>query len=254
MNTNIKNRPKIVVSNNGLYLKKLGKIIKNRRILRDISLKVNKGEIVGLLGPNGAGKTTCFYIIMGLLSADYGSIYLNGNNITDLPVYMRSKNGLGYLPQESSIFRGMTVEQNIKSVLQIVENESEKIELMLDDLLAEFSISHLRKASAITLSGGERRRVEIARALASQPSFLLLDEPLAGIDPISISEVSELVSQVKEKIVGVLVTDHNVRDTLNIVERAYIIHNGEIIKSGKPKEIAQDRNVKQVYLGSKFRF
>lgn len=254
MNTNIKNRPKIVVSNNGLYLKKLGKIIKNRRILRDISLKVNKGEIVGLLGPNGAGKTTCFYIIMGLLSADYGSIYLNGNNITDLPVYMRSKNGLGYLPQESSIFRGMTVEQNIKSVLQIVENESEKIELMLDDLLAEFSISHLRKASAITLSGGERRRVEIARALASQPSFLLLDEPLAGIDPISISEVSELVSQVKEKNVGVLVTDHNVRDTLNIVERAYIIHNGEIIKSGKPKEIAQDRNVKQVYLGSKFRF
>ena len=254
MNNNTKNRPKIVVSNNGLYLKKLGKIIKNRRILRDISLQVNKGEIVGLLGPNGAGKTTCFYIIMGLLSADYGAIYLNGNNITDLPVYMRSKSGLGYLPQESSIFRGMNVEQNIKSVLQIVENESEKIELMLNDLLAEFSISHLRKASAITLSGGERRRVEIARALASQPSFLLLDEPLAGIDPISISEVSELVSQVKEKNVGVLVTDHNVRDTLNIVERAYIIHNGEIIKSGKPKEIAQDRNVKQVYLGSKFRF
>ena len=252
--TNIKNRPKIVVSNNGLYLKKLGKIIKNRRILRDITLKVNKGEIVGLLGPNGAGKTTCFYIIMGLLSADYGSIHLNGNDITDLPVYMRSKNGLGYLPQESSIFRGMTVEQNIKSVLQIVEKESEKIELMLDDLLAEFSISHLRKASAITLSGGERRRVEIARALASQPSFLLLDEPLAGIDPISVSEVSELVGQVKEKNVGVLVTDHNVRDTLNIVERAYIIHNGEIMKSGKPKEIAQDKNVKQVYLGSKFKF
>ena len=251
---NKKNRPKIVISNNGLYLKKLGKIIKNRRILRDISLKVNKGEIVGLLGPNGAGKTTCFYIIMGLLSADYGSIYLNGNDITDLPVYMRSRNGLGYLPQESSIFKGMTVEQNIKSVLQIVEKDSEKIELMLDDLLAEFSISHLRKASAITLSGGERRRVEIARALASQPSFLLLDEPLAGIDPISISEVSELVSQVKEKNVGVLVTDHNVRDTLNIVERAYIIHNGEIMKSGKPKEITQDKNVKQVYLGSKFRY
>ena len=254
LKTNIKNRPKIVVSNDGLSLKKLGKIIKNRRILRDISLKVNKGEIVGLLGPNGAGKTTCFYIIMGLLSADYGSIHLNGNDITDLPVYMRSKNGLGYLPQESSIFRGMTVEQNIKSVLQIVEKNSEKIELMLDDLLAEFSISHLRKASAITLSGGERRRVEIARALASQPSFLLLDEPLAGIDPISISEVSELVSQVKEKNVGVLVTDHNVRDTLNIVERAYIIHNGEIMKSGTPKKVAQDKNVKQVYLGSKFRF
>ena len=254
MKDNSKHKPKIVVSNNGLYLKKIGKIIKNRRILRDISLKVNKGEIVGLLGPNGAGKTTCFYIIMGLISADFGSIFLNENNITNLPVYMRSKNGLGYLPQESSIFRGMTVEQNIKSVLQIIEKESEKIELILNDLLAEFSISHLRKASAVTLSGGERRRVEIARALASQPSFLLLDEPLAGIDPISISEVSDLVSQVKEKNVGVLVTDHNVRDTLNIVERAYIIHNGEIMKSGRPKEIAQDKNVRQVYLGSKFKF
>jgi len=254
MKANLNTKPKVIVSNDGLQVKKLGKIIKNRRILRDISLKVNKGEIVGLLGPNGAGKTTCFYIIMGLLSADYGSIYLNKNNITDLPVYMRSKNGLGYLPQESSIFRGMTVEQNIKSVLQIVEKESEKIELMLNDLLAEFSISHLRKAAAVTLSGGERRRVEIARALASQPSFLLLDEPLAGIDPISISEVSELVKQVKEKNVGVLVTDHNVRDTLNIVERAYIIHNGEIMKSGTPKEIAQDKSVRQVYLGSKFRF
>ena len=191
---------------------------------------------------------------MGLLSADYGSIHLNGFDITNLPVYLRAKNGLGYLPQESSIFRGMTVEQNIKSVLQIVETDSDKIELMINDLLAEFSISHLRKASAITLSGGERRRVEIARALAGQPAFLLLDEPLAGIDPISISEVNELISQVKEKNVGVLVTDHNVRDTLNIVERAYIIHNGEIIKSGKPKEIAQDKNVRQVYLGAKFRF
>ena len=254
MNTNSNLKPRIIVSNKGLSIKKLGKVIKNRRILRDISLKVNKGETVGLLGPNGAGKTTCFYIIMGLLSADHGSIALNGNDITNLPVYLRSKNGLGYLPQESSIFRGMSVEQNIKSVLQIVEQDSEKIELMLDDLLAEFSISHLRKASAVTLSGGERRRVEIARALASQPSFLLLDEPLAGIDPISISEVSELIIQVKEKNVGVLITDHNVRDTLNIVERAYIIHNGQIMKSGTPKEITKDKNVRQVYLGSKFKF
>jgi lipopolysaccharide export system ATP-binding protein len=246
--------PKIIVSNKGLYVKKLGKIIKNRRILRDISLQVNRGEIAGLLGPNGAGKTSCFYIIMGLLSADYGAVYLNGNEITNLPVYLRAKNGLGYLPQESSIFRGMTVEQNIRSVLQVVEENIDKVELMLDDLLAEFSISHLRKASAVTLSGGERRRVEIARALASQPSFLLLDEPLAGIDPISISEVSELIIQVKEKNVGVLITDHNVRDTLNIVEKAYIIHNGEIIRSGSPKDIAQDKNVRQVYLGSKFRF
>ena len=248
------NKPRIVISNQGLSIKKLGKNIRNRPIIRDININVKKGEIVGLLGPNGAGKTTCFYTIMGLYSADYGTIFLNGINITNYPVYLRAKSGLGYLPQESSIFRGMTVEQNIRSVLQIIEDETEKVELMLDDLLAEFSISHLRRAESITLSGGERRRVEIARALACQPAFLLLDEPLAGIDPISISEISELVTQVKEKNVGVLVTDHNVRDTLNIVERAYIIHNGEILKSGTPKEIALDKNVKQVYLGSKFRF
>ena len=250
----LKNRPKVIVSNKGLVIKKLGKNLRNRPIIRNININVKKGEIVGLLGPNGAGKTTCFYVIMGLISADYGTIILNGRDISNYPVYLRAKSGLGYLPQESSIFRGMTVEQNIRSVLQIIEEDKEKVELMLDDLLAEFSISHLRRASSMTLSGGERRRVEIARALASQPSFLLLDEPLAGIDPISISEISELVVQVKEKNVGVLVTDHNVRDTLNIVERAYIIHNGEILKSGSPKEIAQDSNVKQVYLGSKFRF
>jgi lipopolysaccharide export system ATP-binding protein len=190
---------------------------------------------------------------MGLISADLGTVKLNGADITNFPVYLRAQNGLGYLPQESSIFRGMTVEQNIRSVLEINESNSEKIKLMLDDLLAEFSISHLRRAESISLSGGERRRVEIARALASQPSFLLLDEPLAGIDPISISEIGELVSQVKERNVGVLVTDHNVRDTLGLVDRAYIIHNGEIIKTGKPQEIIQDKNVKQVYLGSKFK-
>ena len=235
-------------------VKDISKSFDGRPILKKLSLKVFPGEIVGLLGPNGAGKSTLFNIAIGAENADNGKIFINEKPILQIPIHLRSKLGLGYLPQESSIFRGMTVEQNIKSVLQIVEKESEKIELMLDDLLAEFSISHLRKASAITLSGGERRRVEIARALASQPSFLLLDEPLAGIDPISISEVSELVSQVKEKNVGVLVTDHNVRDTLNIVERAYIIHNGEIMKTGTPKEIAQDRNVKQVYLGTKFKF
>ena len=251
---NNNSKPKVIISNKGLSIKKLGKNIRNRPIIRDININVNRGEIVGLLGPNGAGKTTCFYTIMGLYSADYGTISLNGIDITHYPVYLRAKSGLGYLPQESSIFRGMTVEQNIRSVLQIIEKETNKIELMLDDLLAEFSISHLRRAESLTLSGGERRRVEIARALACQPSFLLLDEPLAGIDPISISEISELVTQVKEKNVGVLVTDHNVRDTLNIVERAYIIHNGEILKSGTPKEIALDKNVKQVYLGSKFRF
>ena len=248
-----KKKPKIVVANDGLLIRNLSKSIKNKPIIRNISLNINRGEIVGLLGPNGAGKTTCFYIIMGLISADLGVVKLNGSDITSFPVYLRAQNGLGYLPQESSIFRGMTVEQNIRSVLEINESNSEKIKLMLDDLLAEFSISHLRRAEAISLSGGERRRVEIARALASQPSFLLLDEPLAGIDPISISEIGELVSQVKEKNVGVLVTDHNVRDTLGLVDRAYIIHNGEIIKTGTPQEITQDKNVKQVYLGSKFK-
>ena len=248
-----KKKPKIVVANNGLLIRNLSKSIKNKPIIRNISLNINRGEIVGLLGPNGAGKTTCFYIIMGLISADLGVVKLNGSDITNFPVYLRAQNGLGYLPQESSIFRGMTVEQNIRSVLEINESNSEKIKLMLDDLLAEFSISHLRRAESVSLSGGERRRVEIARALASQPSFLLLDEPLAGIDPISISEIGELVSQVKEKNVGVLVTDHNVRDTLGLVDRAYIIHNGEIIKTGTPQEITQDKNVKQVYLGSKFK-
>jgi len=248
-----KKKPKIVVANDGLLIRNLSKSINNKPIIRNISLNINRGEIVGLLGPNGAGKTTCFYIIMGLISADLGVVKLNGSDITNFPVYLRAQNGLGYLPQESSIFRGMTVEQNIRSVLEINESNSEKIKLMLDELLAEFSISHLRRAESISLSGGERRRVEIARALASQPSFLLLDEPLAGIDPISISEIGELVSQVKDKNVGVLVTDHNVRDTLGLVDRAYIIHNGEIIKTGTPQEITQDKNVKQVYLGSKFK-
>ena len=248
-----KKKPKIVVANEGLLIRNLSKSIKNKPIIRNISLNINRGEIVGLLGPNGAGKTTCFYIIMGLISADLGVVKLNGSDITNFPVYLRAQNGLGYLPQESSIFRGMTVEQNIRSVLEINESNSEKIKFMLDDLLAEFSISHLRRADSVSLSGGERRRVEIARALASQPSFLLLDEPLAGIDPISISEIGELVSQVKEKNVGILVTDHNVRDTLGLVDRAYIIHNGEIIKTGTPQEITQDKNVKQVYLGSKFK-
>lgn len=248
-----KKKPKIIVANDGLLIQNLSKSIKNKPIIRNISLNINRGEIVGLLGPNGAGKTTCFYIIMGLISADIGVVKLNGSDITNFPVYLRAQNGLGYLPQESSIFRGMTVEQNIRSVLEINESDNEKIKLMLDDLLTEFSISHLRRAEAISLSGGEKRRVEIARALASQPSFLLLDEPLAGIDPISISEIGDLVSQVKEKNVGVLVTDHNVRDTLDLVDRAYIIHNGEIIKTGTPQEITQDKNVKQVYLGSKFK-
>ena len=246
--------PKLVFKNKGLEVSNIGKSFKNKPIVRGVSLNITRGEIVGLLGPNGAGKTTSFYIIMGLISADYGVIKINGDDITNLPVHLRARTGLGYLPQESSIFRGMTVEKNIMSILELVEKDNEKRHLMLDSLLAEFSISHLRRASAITLSGGERRRVEIARALSSQPSFLLLDEPLAGIDPISISEISDLIIQVKERNVGVLVTDHNVRDTLDIVDRAYIIHNGIILKDGKPKDIIQDKNVKQVYLGNKFKF
>ena len=246
--------PKLIFKNKGLEVSNLGKSFKNKPIVRGINLNITRGEIVGLLGPNGAGKTTSFYLIMGLVSPDYGTIKLNGENITDLPVHLRAKSGLGYLPQESSIFRGMSVEQNILAILELVEKDNDKRHIFLDNLLAEFSISHLRRASAITLSGGERRRVEIARALASQPSFLLLDEPLAGIDPISITEISDLVKQVKDRNVGVLVTDHNVRDTLEIVDRAYIIHNGVILKDGKPKEIIKDSNVKQVYLGNKFKF
>ncbi len=250
----IKNKPSVIFENKGLEVSNLGKRFKNRPILRDINLKVRKGEIVGLLGPNGAGKTTCFYSIMGLLNLDYGKIRLNGVNITNFPVHLRAKIGLGYLPQETSIFKGMTVEQNILSILETVEKDKDRIKSILEESLIEFSLSHLRRVPAITLSGGERRRVEIARALASQPSFLLLDEPLAGIDPIAISEVTDLVLQVKEKKVGILITDHNVRDTLKIVDKAYIIHNGKILKSGIPKQIIQDSNVKQVYLGKKFKF
>jgi len=248
-----KNKPSIIYSTKGLVIKNLTKSFNNKPIVRNINIDISRGEVVGLLGPNGAGKTTCFFLIMGLISPDYGTIKLNNQEITNYPVHLRSESGLGYLPQESSIFKGMTVEENIKSVLEIVEKDVEKRELILEDLLAEFSISHLRLASSITLSGGERRRVEIARALAAQPSFLLLDEPYAGIDPISVSEISDLITQIKEKNVGVLVTDHNVRDTLEIVDRAYIIHSGKILKAGDPREVAGDKNVKQVYLGNKFK-
>ncbi len=249
-----KNRPAVIYENKGLEISNLGKRFKNRPILRGINLNVKKGEIVGLLGPNGAGKTTCFYSIMGLINPDFGKVKFNGIDITNYPVHLRAKIGLGYLPQETSIFKGMTVEQNIISILETVEKDKERIKAILEESLIEFSVSHLRRVPASTLSGGERRRVEIARALASQPSFLLLDEPLAGIDPIAISEINDLILQVKQKKVGVLITDHNVRDTLKIVDKAYIIHDGKILKSGTPKEIIQDNSVKQVYLGKRFRF
>ncbi len=245
-------KPKLVVNNPGLVVHNLRKNYKNRPVLRDVSLQVRRGEAVALLGPNGAGKTTSFYIIMGLIAHDYGQVVLDGHDISQLPMYRRARLGLGYLPQEASIFRGLSVEQNIMAVLEKVERDRTKRRAELDDLLAEFSISHLRQAPAVTLSGGERRRLEIARALASRPSFVLLDEPLAGIDPIAVSDIRDLVSHLKDRGIGVLITDHNVRETLDIVDRAYILHDGAVLMDGKPADIVKNEDVRRVYLGEKF--
>ena len=244
--------PKLIVNNEGLTINSVGKSFKKRPIVRGVSLKIQRGEAVGLLGPNGAGKTTCFYMISGLISPDYGKIHLDGKDITDLPIYKRAKAGIGYLPQEISIFRGMTVEQNIQSILAL--NSSSRIdkETNLEELLAEFSLTHLRRTSSLALSGGERRKVEIARALASQPAFILLDEPLAGIDPIAIEEIRELIKHIKDRGVGVLITDHNVKETLELIDRAYIIHQGKVLMTGRPDEIIADADVRKVYLGDKF--
>ena len=244
--------PRLVADNPGLVAKNLGKRFRKRPVIRDVSLQVRQGEAVGLLGPNGAGKTTCFYIITGLLTPDAGSISLDGHDITELPMYRRARLGVGYLPQEASIFRGLSVEQNIRSVLEVIEPQRDRREAMVDDLLAEFSISHLRRTPALALSGGERRRVEIARALASQPHFMLLDEPLAGIDPIAVSDIRDLVKHLKNRGIGVLITDHNVRETLDIVDRAYILHEGSVLMSGAPDEIVSHSDVRRVYLGERF--
>jgi lipopolysaccharide export system ATP-binding protein len=244
--------PRLVADNPGLVATNLGKRFRKRPVIRDVSLQVRQGEVVGLLGPNGAGKTTCFYIITGLLTPDAGSISLDGHDITELPMYRRARLGVGYLPQEASIFRGLSVEQNIRAVLEVIEPERDRREAMLDDLLAEFSISHLRRTPALALSGGERRRVEIARALASQPNFMLLDEPLAGIDPIAVSDIRDLVKHLKDRGIGVLITDHNVRETLDIVDRAYILHEGSVLMSGDPSEIVSHSDVRRVYLGERF--
>ena len=221
-------------------------------MLRGVNISVQRGEVVGLLGPNGAGKTTCFYIMVGLIRPEYGVVVMDGQDITDLPMYRRARAGIGYLPQEPSIFRGLSVEDNIRSVLEVIESDREVRETMLDDLLGEFSISHLRKTPAIALSGGERRRVEIARALASKPNFILLDEPLAGIDPIAVGDIRDLVSHLKDRGIGVLITDHNVRETLDIVDRAYIIHEGVVLMEGSPDEIVAHEDVRRVYLGDAF--
>ncbi len=244
--------PKLITTHNGLEALHIGKRYGGRPVVRDVSLRLRRGEAVGLLGPNGAGKTTCFYIITGLVRADVGKILLDGEDITKLPMYRRARQGIGYLPQEASIFRGLTVEQNILSVLELHEKNLDSRQAQLDELLAEFSITHLRLADAITLSGGERRRVEIARALASRPSFVLLDEPLAGIDPIAVDEVRNLVKHLKNRGIGVLITDHNVRETLEIIDRAYIMHDGTVMMEGTPSEIVNDADVRRVYLGERF--
>lgn len=230
----------------------IGKKYKKRTVLKNVSLHVRKGEAVGLLGPNGAGKTTCFYCVTGLITPDYGDVYINGQDITDLPMYKRAKMGIGYLPQESSIFRTLSVEDNIKAILEVVMDDESQRENMLEELLNEFSIAHLRKSSALSLSGGERRRLEIARALACRPSFILLDEPLAGIDPIAVGEIRTLVSQLKNRGLGVLITDHNVRETLDIIDRAYILHAGTVLMEGTPQEIVANEDVRKVYLGDNF--
>ncbi|MDX1975629.1 MAG: LPS export ABC transporter ATP-binding protein [Rickettsiales bacterium] len=245
-------KPTLVATTNGLEVHHIGKRYGGRPVVRDVSLRLQRGEAVGLLGPNGAGKTTCFYMITGLIQPDVGQIVIDGDDITRLPMYRRARLGIGYLPQEASIFRGLTVEQNILSVLEIVEKDATTRQMILDDLLAEFSISHLRLATGITLSGGERRRVEIARALASRPSFILLDEPLAGIDPIAVEEVRNLVKHLKNRGLGVLITDHNVRETLDIIDRAYIMHDGTVLMEGSPSEIVNNVDVRRVYLGDRF--
>ncbi len=244
--------PRLVSNNPGLLANNLGKQFKKRPVLRDVSLTVQRGEAVGLLGPNGAGKTTCFYIITGLIAADYGQITLDGQDISDLPMYRRARLGVGYLPQEASIFRGLTVEQNIRAVIELTERDRDRREAMLDTLLAEFSISHLRRTPSLALSGGERRRVEIARALASEPNFILLDEPLAGIDPIAVRDIRDLVGHLKQRGIGVLITEHNVRETLDLVDRAYILHEGRVLMQGTPSEIVTHEEVRRVYLGERF--
>lgn len=242
----------MIISEQGLAVKNLNKSYKKRSVLKDVSLFVHQGEAVGLLGPNGAGKTTCFYCITGLIAPDSGKILLNGIDISQLPVYRRARLGIGYLPQEASIFRGLNVEDNIRAVLEVAEKNKDKREQDLDSLLKEFSIEHLRHSPSRALSGGERRRLEIARALASKPSYILLDEPLAGIDPIAVGEIKELVGQLKNRGLGVLITDHNVRETLSIIDRAYILHDGVVLKHGTPKEIISDENVRRTYLGKDF--
>ncbi len=236
----------------GLRVQGLRKSYRNRPVIRDVSMRLDRGEVVALLGPNGSGKTTCFYCIAGLIGPDAGRVSIDGQDATALPMYRRAQMGIGYLPQEMSIFRGLTVEQNILAVLEVAQPGTRRRHDRLEELLGDFSIGHLRNAPAMALSGGERRRVEIARCLASNPSYLLLDEPFAGVDPIAVGEIRLLVHDLKSRGIGVLITDHNVRETLGIVDRAYILHDGHVLMSGTTQEIVADPRVREVYLGDSF--
>jgi len=236
----------------GLGAVSIGKAYQGRRVVRDVSLFLRRGEVVGLLGPNGAGKTTCFYMITGLIRVDQGQILLDGQDVTQLPMYQRARLGVGYLPQEPSIFRGMTVEQNVRAIVELTERDNAKRQPMIDSLLAELRVDHLRDSPASALSGGERRRVEIARALAAQPSFMLLDEPFAGIDPLAIKDIRDLILFLKDRGLGILITDHNVRETLQIVDRASIMFDGEVLFEGDPDEVRSNAAVRRVYLGEQF--
>jgi lipopolysaccharide export system ATP-binding protein len=236
----------------GLFVDHIGKSFRGRAVVSGVSLHLDRGEVAGLLGPNGAGKTTCFYMITGLVSVDYGSIFLDGQDVTAQPMYQRARLGIGYLPQEASIFRGMTVEQNVMAVVELREPDETRARETVTRLLEELRIEHLRRSPAVSLSGGERRRVEIARALASEPAFMLLDEPFAGIDPLAIADIREVITYLKGRGIGILITDHNVRETLDIIDRASIIHAGEVLSEGTAEQILADPEVRRVYLGDRF--
>lgn len=244
---------KVTEGSAGLQIEKLRKSYRKRVVIRDVTMKLDRGEVAALLGPNGSGKTTTFYAIAGLVFPEAGRVVIDGQTVTKLPMYRRAKLGIGYLPQEMSIFRGLSVEDNISAVLEIMVQDRHKRRERLEELLSDFSIEHLRRAPALALSGGERRRVEIARCLAANPKYLLLDEPFAGVDPISVGDIRHLVADLKMRGIGVLITDHNVRETLEIVDRAYILHDGQVLMSGTPDEVVENENVRRVYLGENFR-
>ncbi|WP_299281600.1 LPS export ABC transporter ATP-binding protein [uncultured Tateyamaria sp.] len=248
-------RPKLTVADgmSGLKISHLRKSYRKKLVIRDFSMELSRGEVVALLGPNGSGKTTTFYAVAGLVTPEGGTVTLDGADVTMLPMYRRAQMGIGYLPQEMSIFRGLTVQDNILAILDITEPDRHKRRERLEELLSEFSIEHMRRAPALALSGGERRRVEIARSLAANPKYLLLDEPFAGVDPISVGDIRNLVADLKKRGIGVLITDHNVRETLEIVDRAYILHDGRVLMSGTPQDVVQNENVRRVYLGENFR-